>query len=181
MCKALAADRTCNVIGVFYDAAMASSKISSETTRILRHLVATIAFRASRSLRDVPDTLSGFRPADTAMTAKELVCHMTNVMAFAASALTQTERVRYEPVGWSQEIERFYSLLEAVDRTLAEGAVVEEGVELRLVQGPIADVLTHVGQLHAMRRQAGFPVSPVNYIKADIQIGRIALRDQASA
>jgi hypothetical protein len=157
------------------------SKLSSETTRVLRHLVATIAFRASRSLRDVPDTLAGFRPTESAMTAKELVCHMTNVMAFAVSALTQTERVRHEPVAWSQEIERFYSLIEAVDKALAGGAVVEEGMELRLLQGPLADVLTHVGQLHTMRRQAGFPVSPTNYIKADVRIGRVALHDQASA
>jgi hypothetical protein len=55
---------------------------------------------------------------------------------------------------------------------------MDAGIDLRLVQGPLADALTHVGQLHAMRRKAGGPVPPTNYIKADVQAGRIALKDQ---
>ena len=51
-------------------------------------------------------------------------------------------------------------------------------MDLKLIQGPLADALTHVGQLHAMRRKAGAPIAAMNYIKADIQAGRTALADQ---
>lgn len=158
---------------------MATTKISSDTTRILRHQVATIAFRASRSLRASPPGFENVRLADGGMTAGELVHHMTNVMAFALSAVTGEERVRHEKLDWPAEIERFYKVLGQVDAKLAAGAVMEEGMDLRLVQGPFADILTHIGQLHALRRLMGSPVVSMSYIKADVQIGRIALEDQA--
>lgn len=157
---------------------MTKPVISPETTRILRHLIATIAFRASRSLRNAPASLENVRLADGGMTARELIVHMTNVMAFALATVTGTERLQHDALEWQQEIDRFYSLLGQVDAKLAEGAVMEPGMDLKLVQGPFADALTHVGQLHAMRRMAGGPVPPTNYIKADVKIGRIALKDQ---
>jgi hypothetical protein len=153
--------------------------ISSDTARIVRHLIATIAFRASRSLRDAPASLENVRLADGGMTARELINHMNNVMAFALATVTGTERIRHDALDWQQEIDRFYSLLAQVDARLAEGATMESGMDLKLVQGPLADALTHVGQLHAMRRLAGGPVPSTNYIKADVRIGRIALKDQS--
>ena len=155
-----------------------TSVISSDTTRVLRHLIATIAFRASRSLRDAPEGLETVRLAEGGMTARELLLHMTNVMAFALATVTGTERLRHDPLDWQQEIDRFYALLGQVDTKLAEDAAMAPGMDLKLVQGPLADALTHVGQLHAMRRVAGGPVPSTNYIKADVKIGRIALKDQ---
>jgi hypothetical protein len=157
---------------------MTTSGTSTDTTRILRQLVATIAFRASRSLRDAPVALENVRLGEGGMTARELVLHMTNVMAFALATVTGTERIRHDALDWPQEVDRFYSLLGQVDARLAEGAVMDAGMDLKLVQGPLADALTHIGQLHAMRRMAGEPVAATNYIRADVQIGRIALKDQ---
>jgi hypothetical protein len=157
---------------------MRSSKLSPDTTRIFRHLVATIAFRASRSLRDAPVGFENVRLADGGMTARELVLHLTNVMAFAIATVTGKDRIRHEALEWSQEVARFYAQLRDLDAKLAEGAEIEDGMELRLVQGPLADALTHVGQLHAMRRRAGAPVGPTNYIRADVQIGRTGLSEQ---
>ena len=158
---------------------MPHTKLSPEAARIFRHLLATIAFRASRSLRDAPAGFEDVRLGDGGMTARELVQHMTNVMAFALATVTGTERIRHEALDWPQEVARFYSLLSQVDSRLAEGAAVEEGMDLRLLQGPLADALTHIGQLHAMRRSAGAPVGPTNYIRADVQIGRLTLEDQS--
>jgi hypothetical protein len=156
---------------------MAQSKLSHDTTRLLRHLVATIAYRASHSLRDAPAGLEDVRLADDGMSAKELVLHITNVMSFALATVTGNERVRHEPLPWTPQVDRFYTLLGEVDARLAEGASMEEGMDLRLVQGPLADTLTHVGQLHSMRRKLGAPIAPANYLKADVQAGRIALTD----
>lgn len=157
---------------------MPNSELSPDTIRILRHLVATIAYRASRSLRDTPAAFESVRLADGGMDARELVLHMTNVLAFALATLTQTDRIRHEALEWKSEVGRFYDLLGKLDARLADSPSIEEGMDLRLVQGPLADTLTHVGQLHAMRRAAGVPVAPTNYIRADVQAGRVALNDQ---
>lgn len=158
---------------------MPHSKLSPDTTRIFRHLVATIAYRASHSLRDAPAGFENVRLADGGMTAGELVLHMTNVMAFALAIVARADRIRHERLDWQQEVERFYSVLGEVDANLAAGASIEEGMDLKLVQGPLADTLTHVGQLHAMRRKAGAPLTSANYIKANVQAGLTALKDQA--
>jgi hypothetical protein len=155
-----------------------SFKLSPDTTRIFRHLVATIAFRASRSLRGTPPDFENARLSETGMTARELLLHMTNVMSFALAMVTGRERVRHEALPWKEEVKRFYSILNDVDERLAAGADIADGVDLTLVQGPLADVLTHIGQLHAMRRKEGAPVAPTNYVKAAVQAGRIALEDQ---
>jgi hypothetical protein len=152
--------------------------LSDETTRLMRHLVATIAFRSSRALRDAPPGFENVRLADDGWSAKELVLHMTNVLAFAYATITQTERVKHEPRDWAGEVDRFYAVLGDIDAKLAAGASLEPGMDLKLVQGPFADNLTHVGQLLSMRRRAGSPIAPTNYIKADIQTGRIALEAQ---
>ena len=157
---------------------MGISILSPDTTRILRHLVATIAYRASHSLRDAPEGFENVRLADGGKTAGELVFHMAQVLSFAMATVTRTERVRYEPQDWTREVERFYMLLSQLDANLATGASMEDGMDLKLVQGPLADALTHIGQLHSMRRMAGVPIAPTNYIQAGVQAGRIALQDQ---
>ncbi len=151
---------------------------SPDTTRMMRHLVATIAFRASRAFRDAPAGFEDARLADDGWCAKELVLHMTNVLAFAYATLTQTDRVRHEPRDWAGEVERFYTILGEIDAKLAAGASLETGMDLKLVQGPFADNLTHVGQLLSMRRRCGSPIPATNYIKADIRTGVTALDAQ---
>jgi hypothetical protein len=42
-----------------------------------------------------------------------------------------------------------------------------------LIQGPIADALTHVGQIAMLRRLAGCPIPGENYFAADIAPGRV--------
>jgi len=49
----------------------------------------------------------------------------------------------------------------------------------KLFQGPVADALTHVGQIAVLRRLAGSPVKGENYFVADIAAGRVGA-DQAA-
>jgi len=157
---------------------MAHSTLSPDTQRILRHLLATIAYRASRSLKHSPAEFENTRLSDDGMSARELLLHMTNVIAFATATVMGTDRIRHEALEWQHEVRRFYSLLAEVDARIAAGVVLEEGMDLKLVQGPFADVLTHIGQLHAMRRRAGSAVAPANYIKASVNVERISLDAQ---
>lgn len=152
-----------------------NSPLSEDTTRLLRHMLATIAYRSRLSLRDVPDGFETLRLAEGAMTALELVNHMTNVLGYTRAKITHEERLRYDLGDWDSEVARFYEILGELDRAFAEGVELAEGGELRLLQGPLTDTCTHIGQLAALRRLAGKPVPGENYIKADIQIGRVGM------
>jgi len=156
----------------------ASQVLSADTIRVMRHLVATIAFRSSRAIRGAPPGFEGVRLAEGGMSAQELLLHMSHVMAFAYATVTHTERAALDPRDWPGEVDRLYSLLGEIDAKLGAGVSLEPGLDLKLVQGPLADALTHVGQLMSMRRKAGAAVPGANFMKADIQIGRIALDDQ---
>jgi hypothetical protein len=155
-----------------------SQVLSADTIRVMRHLVATIAFRSSRAIRGAPPGFDSVRLAEGGMSARELLLHMSNVMAFAYATVTHTERATHDPRDWPGEVDRLYSVLAALDAQLGAGASLEPGLDLKLVQGPLADALTHVGQLMTMRRKAGAAVPGMNFMKADIQTGRIALDDQ---
>jgi hypothetical protein len=157
---------------------MSKTVLSVDTRRILRHMVATIAYRSSRSLRDSPAGFPDVRLPGESKSAAELLLHMSNVLAFAVATVTNTERIRHEPLEWVREVDRFYALLGDLDSKLAGTVEIEPGMDLKLVQGPLSDVLTHIGQLHAMRRAAGAPVAATNYIKAEIHIGCTSLMKQ---
>ena len=149
------------------------SPLSEDTTRLLRHFLATIAYRSRLSIRDAPEGYDALRLAEGGMTALELVNHMTNVLGYTRAEITHEERLRYDLCDWHGEVARFYEILGELDRAFAEGVELAEGGELRLLQGPLTDTCTHIGQLAALRRLAGKPVPGENYIKADIQIGRV--------
>ena len=68
--------------------------------------------------------------------------------------------------------------LNALDAYLASDKPLHAPVE-KLFQGPIADALTHVGQIAVLRRLAGSPVKGENYFVAEITAGRVG-HDQAA-
>ena len=147
---------------------------------LLRHTVATLAYRAAKTLRGAPASFAGFRPGPTSKTPVELVAHMGDLFDWAL-ALAQDER-RWNnatPQPWEAECARFFAALRAFDDLLASEAPI--GYELtRLFQGPIADALTHTGQLALLRRLHGAPMKGESYNRADIVAGRVG-PEQTSA
>jgi hypothetical protein len=79
---------------------------------------------------------------------------------------------------WDKGAQRFYSALEAFDDYLLSDQPLSVSSE-KLFQGPIADALTHVGQIAILRRVAGAPVKGENYFRAGIAAGRVG-PDQAA-
>lgn len=49
----------------------------------------------------------------------------------------------------------------------------------KLMAGPVADALQHIGQLTMLRRLAGTPIKGKNYAKADIAVGRVGKAQRA--
>jgi len=140
---------------------------------LLRHTIATLAYRGGKTLRDAPDGFGDFQSGETTRTPLQILTHMGDLMMWVLSQASGSETWDDATPGtWDQEVDRFFRELAALDDYLgsAEPLAQPEG---RLFQGAIADALTHVGQIAMLRRLAGSPVRGENYSRADIQVGRV--------
>jgi hypothetical protein len=98
---------------------------------------------------------------------------MGDLFDWALSLLQGSERWRTStPKPWDAERARFFATLEAFDGYLASDKPLHAEVE-PLFQGPIADALTHVGQLAMMRRLAGSPTRGENFFVAAVAAGHV--------
>lgn len=149
--------------------------LSDESKHFVRHTLAAMAYRSARALKDVPEGYASRALGDGAMTANELVTHMTAVLGYVLSKLTKTERERIESKGWGEDVAGFYAMIGRVDAELEGEVRLEEGELERILQGPLLDVFTHIGQLASIRRVAGSPVPGENYRLAEVRIGRVGI------
>jgi hypothetical protein len=142
-------------------------------TDMLRHTLATLAYRSGKVLRDVPPDFSHFRPAPGVRTPGEILAHVCDLFDWAV-ALARGEHKWHEsqPAAWDEDVTRFYTGVGALDRILTSGPPSGCSCE-RLFQGPVADALTHIGQMALLRRMAGAPVRGENYFAAEITPGRV--------
>lgn len=146
--------------------------------RLLRHTLATLAYRGGKTLRGAPADFPGFRAGDSTRTPTEILAHVGDLLDWAL----WMSRGEYRwndaaPLPWDEEVDRFFAALARLDQALA--APGERCFEPeRIFQGPIADAFTHVGQIAMLRRLHGSPVRGENYFRAEIETGRVG-RDQA--
>lgn len=146
----------------------------------LRHAVATLAYRAEKVLRDVPPGFVEFRASPNSRSALAIVAHLGDLLEWAERMVAGEMRWRSVPQdAWEAASDRFFTSLAALDAALARRP--DQSVPHEVIfQGPIADALTHVGQLSLMRGMAGAPVRPEGYARAKIEVGRVG-RDQEAA
>jgi len=147
---------------------------------LLRHTVATLAYRAAKALRGAPPGFSDVRGSPTSRSAGQILAHMCDLFDWALH-LARGRHVwqNTEPTTWDADSARFFAALKAFDDYLAGGEPLGRGPDI-LFQGPIADALAHTGQITYLRRIAGAPVKGESYARADITIGRVTA-DQAKS
>jgi hypothetical protein len=153
---------------------------STESARaLLRHGLATLAYRAGKVVRDADSTFAGFRIGPATRTPLEILAHMGDLLDWALTmAQGLTEWHNAVPQEWPDEVQRFFTALTTLDTFIAGADALEMDVLERLLRGPVADALSHTGQLALLRRLAGQPVRGESYARADIVSGRTGL-DQA--
>lgn len=140
---------------------------------LLRHTVATLAYRGAKTLRGAPAGFGAFRAAETARTPVEILAHIGDLLDWAVELCNGRHTWRAAPAGpWETEVARFFDGLARFDACLASDAPLGFPEE-KLFQGPVADGLTHVGQIALLRRLSGAPVRGENYFKAGIAAGQV--------
>ena len=144
---------------------------------LLRHALATLAYRATRALEDAPTSFGGF--SGTGRTPAQILAHMGDLMDWALSmAEGRPSWQNSEPLPWEEEKQRFFASLAAFDGAVSDVEPLHADVG-RLFQGPVADAINHVGQIAMLRRLAGCKMRGENYYVAEIAIGRVG-EDQAA-
>jgi len=142
---------------------------------VVRHLAATLAYRAAKVLRDVPPDFATRSFASASRQPVQIVAHLADLMAWGATIARGEYMWKAEGSGdWTTEVNRFFAGLQAIDRELASEGPFSGSIE-QLIQGPFADALTHVGQLAMLRGMAGAPVRPESYPRAEIVAGRVGM------
>ena len=140
---------------------------------LLRHAAATLAYRAAKALRNAPPELADFRAGDATRTPLQLVAHLGDLLEWGLSLAEGDQKWNpAAPSTWEADSNRFFSALARLDEFLASDRALGCKPE-RLLQGPVADALTHVGQLMMLRRLASAPVRSENYAIAEIVAGRV--------
>ncbi len=152
----------------------------TEARTQFRHILATLAYRAAKPLRDVPPGFPAFAGPGGGRTAAQILAHLGDLLEWAASAADGQPLWQPVPPGaWADDVRRFHGALSRLDASIASRSELPVPLD-RLFQGPIADAFTHVGQLSLLRGQAGSPVRGENFFVADIQPGRTGI-DQPRA
>ncbi len=127
-------------------------KVDASRT-MLRHTLATLAYRGGKALRDVPPGFVDFSAGRS---------HWRDT----------------EVLPWEQGVARFFDELARFDAFVASESPLAVRAE-KLFQGPVADALTHVGQIALLRRMAGAPVRGENYFLAKIAVGSVGPEQDA--
>ena len=151
----------------------ASSELAQGKRAMLRHTVATLAYRAAKAIRDAPPSVPDFHAGDRTRTPVQLLAHLGDLLDWALTLAEGKQRWNVAtPSSWDAESTRFFTALARLDEFLASDRPLGSPPE-QLLQGPIADALTHVGQLVMLRRLAQAPVRSENFAVAKIAAGRI--------
>ena len=155
----------------------------AETTdagrELLRHAVATLAYRGGKVLRDAPPAFASLRVGEKTRTPVEILAHIGDLFDWALWPAKGEHRWSPSaPQAWEREVARFFDSLARFDTLLASAEPLAAPPE-KLFQGPIADALTHVGQIALLRRLGGVPVRGENYFRADIAAGRVGPEQSA--
>lgn len=147
----------------------------NESRRLLQHFLAALAYRTQKALRDAPAGFADFRAVPTARTPYELLWHMSGLMGYARTML---HGGKFEPPRLptlADEVARFHALLSDLRDDLANPKLAARISDEQFLQGPLADAMTHAGQLALLRRLHGTPVPPENFILANIAAANVGV------
>lgn len=138
---------------------------------LLRHLLATVAFRCSLAIDDAPLRFEDFRAGRSIRSPAEILAHIGDLIE-GTHYLLQGKFVSLvsDPLAWDAEVIRFYTAVKALDAFLTSNQPLAHPIE-KFIQGPIGDALTHVGQIVMLRRMFGAPIRQEPYFTIEIVPG----------
>jgi len=136
--------------------------------KLLKHFLAALAYRTQKAVRGAPPQFANFRAGEKVRTPLELIRHMDSVLGYSRTFFIGGSYRPPETENFAEAIAHFHEVVEDIARHLDAGSAMHGITPEALLQGPFSDAMTHAGQLAMLRRLAGDPVPPENFIYADI-------------
>lgn len=159
----------------------ASAQALTSSRELLRHAVATVAYRGGKALRGASESFATFKIGEKSRTPEQILAHMGDLYDWALSCAQGKQQWHdSKPLPWPQEVQRFFKSLHAFDEYLASDSPLGYPAE-KIFQGAVADSLTHIGQIAMLRRLAACPIRGENYFRAQIAAGRVGEEQAAPA
>ncbi len=148
---------------------------SDPKRELLRHTLATLAYRGGKAIRNAPPAFADFSPSEGVRTPGKILAHIGDLLDWGLSIAAGKQAWKNsKPLPWEKESERFFTALKLFDEYLESSEPLHATPE-KLFQGPVADALTHVGQIAMLCRMAGAPVRGENYFEAEVIVGRVGV------
>ena len=145
----------------------------TSSRRLLQHFIAALAYRTQKEVRGAPPGFADYRAGANVRTPHELVWHMTSVTGYARTMLHGgTFRPPPMPT-FDEEVARFHETLASLRDDLVDDRLTAAISDEQFLQGPLSDAMTHAGQLAMLRRMAGSPVPPENFIHARVDAANV--------
>ncbi|HLJ27661.1 MAG TPA: hypothetical protein VKY85_13205 [Candidatus Angelobacter sp.] len=158
----------------------APTQAATTSRQLLRHAVATVAYRGGKALRGAPENFAKFKAGEQSRTPEQILAHMGDLYDWALTCAKGKQAWHDStPLPWTQEVQRWFKALQAFDDYLASDSPLGFPAE-KILQGAVADSLSHVGQILMLRRLAGCPIRSENYFRADIVAGRVGEQQTAA-
>lgn len=146
----------------------------TESRRLLQHFLAALAYRTQKALRGAPADFGDFRAGRHVRTPHELLWHMTGLVGYARTMLHGGEFAPPKLESLQAEVTRFHETLELLRDDFGDSELSPRITDEQFLQGPLADAMTHAGQLALLRRLAGSPVASENFIFADVRAENVS-------
>jgi hypothetical protein len=143
-------------------------------TDLLRHFLATLAYRCKKVILGAPKDFGDFDAGRGVRKPSEILSHMSAVLLHAHSFLAAQESARMPLGTWEEEVGRFFRILSKLDKSLESGTQWNGRTEEQILQGPLADAMTHIGQLAMLRRMASSPIPKESFDEAAIRLGDVS-------
>ena len=135
---------------------------------LLHHFLAALAYRTQKALRGAPLDFAQFQAAPNVRTPHQLIRHMDSVLGYSRTFFIGGSYRAPTFPDFQSAIAHFHETLGDVARHVEIGTELREVTAESLLQGPFSDAMTHAGQLALLRRLAGSPVPPENFVFAEI-------------
>ena len=145
----------------------------SEGRQLITHYLASIAYHFQKAIRNAPNDYWKFSAGNQVRTPKEILLHITSLIGYTRTFFIGGVYTPESLPNIQNEIERFHQILEDISKHLNSDSDLHEITEYQLLQGPLSDIMTHIGQLSILRRLYGDPIPPENFIYADISSTRL--------
>lgn len=147
--------------------------VDRDVRALLEHFLAALAYRTQKALRGCSPSFPDFRAAAQTRTPLELVRHMNSVLGYARTFF-HGGAYRPEPLpDLESEVRRFHATLAVLAGDIEAETAWTGITPERLLQGPLSDAMTHAGQIALLRRLAGDPIPPENFVFAEVTAGNL--------